>query len=273
MKLWRLLGLNTHDAFANMAIDEAVLQAVTAKKVPNTLRLYRWAPSAVSIGRFQSAYNEVDLKACETLGVNVVRRISGGGAVYHDSEGEVTYSVAVRRADLGTDDVAEAYRRICNGVIQAIRDLGVDAEYGQGNVRQCPNITIENRKVSGSAQAQKKGTILQHGTLLVDVDLTRMFTFLKVPGMDTRAGLLSIARGRITSIAEERGECVPRELVGRALVRGFEEALRVSFVEEQLSDYELDLSKALETEKYSTRLWNLEGKMRLPKVAKSGTSQ
>ena len=77
----------------NMAVDEAILRCRAANSVPNTLRFYRWKPSAVSIGRFQKLENEVNLKNCAKLGVDTVRRISGGGTVFHDSEGEVTYSV------------------------------------------------------------------------------------------------------------------------------------------------------------------------------------
>ena len=83
MTIWRLLKLETHDAATNMAIDEAVLRARIADKVPNTVRFYRWKPSAVSIGRFQNVNNEVNLDNCAKHGVEMVRRITGGGAVYH----------------------------------------------------------------------------------------------------------------------------------------------------------------------------------------------
>ena len=260
MAIWRLLELEKFNAFSNMAVDEAILQAVIVGKALNTLRLYRWWPSAVSIGRFQAVRREVNLGACATSGVDVVRRISGGGAVYHDSEGEVTYSVVVKKTDLGTSDVAEAYRSICNGVIEAAWDLGVDAEYSRGDVRQCPNVTIADRKVSGSAQAHRKGVILQHGTLLLDVDLKRMFTFLKVPWTDRRMDIISVAERRITSVAGEKGGSLPENLVHRALLKGFEKALDAEFSEGKLSDYELDLCKKLERDKYRTRMWTYEGK-------------
>ncbi len=263
MVVWRLLGPEKRDAFFNMAVDEAILQAVIEEKAPNTLRLYRWSPSAVSIGRFQNVHNEVNLEACETHGVDVVRRVSGGGAVYHDFEDEVTYSVAVKKVDLGTDDVAEAYRRICDGLIEAARNLSVNAEYNEGNVKQCPNITVRDRKVSGSAQAHKKGVILQHGTLLLNVDLKRMFTFLKVPWADACVDLMSIAGRKITSVAEETGRNVPVDLAYRALIEGFENALGVEFAKGKLSKYELDVAERLERERYSKRMWNLEGKTQL----------
>ena len=258
--MWRLVRHDAHDAFFNMAVDEAILQARIEGETPNTLRLYRWRPSAVSIGRFQNTQNEVNLEACGIHGVDVVRRVSGGGAVYHDSENELTYSVTVKREDLGTDDVAEAYRRICNGLIETAHNLGVDAEYNKGNVKQCPNITVKERKISGSAQAHRKGVILQHGTLLLNADLEKMFTLLRVPWAGACFDLVSIANRKITSVAEETGGAIPIDLAYQAAARGFEKALNMKLVEMELSEYESSLTKRLKKEKFSTQDWILEGK-------------
>ncbi|MFP3984635.1 MAG: biotin/lipoate A/B protein ligase family protein [Candidatus Bathyarchaeia archaeon] len=260
MPIWRLLKPETYNAFANMAIDEAILRARIQEKTPNTLRFYRWNPSAVSIGRFQNINNEVHLENCRAHGVDVVRRISGGGAVYHDSEDEVTYSVIVRREDLGTDDVAEAYSCICNGLIEAVYILGVNAEYTAGNVKQCPNITVGGRKISGSAQAHKRGVILQHGTLLLNVDLEKMFTFLKVPWREACIDLLSIAKRKITSVEDELGGRLSVDRVYQALIEGFEKAIEIKLVEANLTDYELELAEKLEKQKYTAHAWNFEGK-------------
>ena len=260
MASWRLLKQTTQNAFANMAIDEAILQARIAERVPNTLRLFCWRPSAVSIGRFQNIHNEVELEHCHVHGVDVVRRITGGGAVYHDSADEITYSVIARRDDLGTDDVAEAYSRICNGLIKAVHTLGVNAEYSEGDVKQCPNITVHGRKISGSAQAHRKGVILQHGTLLLNVDLGRMFTFLKLPWRDACMDTVSIAQRKITSVADELASAVSIDQACRALAAGFETALGIGLSEGELTDYELTLAKKLEKGKFATREWTFEGK-------------
>lgn len=263
MSPWRLLKPETDNAFVNMAVDEAILRARIEEKVPNTLRFFRWRPSAVSIGRFQNVYDAVDLENCRIHGVDVVRRISGGGAVYHDSEDEITYSVIVKQEDLGTDDVAEAYIQICSGLIEAAHILGVDAEYNKGNVKQCPNITVKERKISGSAQAHKRGVILQHGTLLMNVDLQKMFTFLKVPWANTPGDLINIATRKITSVAGESGSGVAVDRACEALTRGFEKALGIKLVEGILTDYELNLAQRLEEEKLATYEWNFEGKTNL----------
>ena len=124
MDTWRLLPLETNNAFMNMAIDEAILTARIAGKVPNTLRFYRWQPSAVSVGKNQKPEDDVYLDACKRLGVDVVRRISGGGTVHHDYEGEVTYSVTAKTADLGTADITTVYAKIYEAIKDALRLLG-----------------------------------------------------------------------------------------------------------------------------------------------------
>lgn len=243
-----------------MAIDEAILRARIEEKAPNTIRFYRWLPSAVTIGRFQNIYNEVNIENCRTNGVDVVRRISGGGAVYHDSDGEITYSVVVKQKDLRTNDVAETYSHICNCLIESAHILGVNAEYNKGNVKQCPNIIVKGRKISGSAQAHKRGAILQHGTLLIDVDLPKMFTFLKSPWTDACIDLMSIARKKITSVASELSSCLSIDNVNQALTKGFERTLGIRLVEDSLTNYELNLAQSLEREKFATHEWNFEGK-------------
>ncbi|MCK5302465.1 MAG: lipoate--protein ligase family protein, partial [Candidatus Thorarchaeota archaeon] len=93
MEEFRFLELCVHNAYENMAVDEAITLAMKEGKAPPTLRLYRWRPSAVSIGTFQGMTDEVDLKYCRLNKIDYIRRITGGGAVYHDFEGEVTYSL------------------------------------------------------------------------------------------------------------------------------------------------------------------------------------
>lgn len=260
MGVWRLLGLETCDAFMNMAVDEAVLQARIEGKAPNTVRFFRWNPSAVSIGRFQDIWREVYVRNCEKHGVDVVRRITGGGAVYHDRKGEITYSVVAKKEDLGSGDVAVIYRKICSGIIAAVKILGVDAEFNVGDFKQCPNITVSGRKISGSAQSYKKDSVLQHGTLLLDVNLEKMFTFLRVPWAKTCMEVVSIAERKITSLRHELKKEVSEEKVYHALVEGFENSLGIQLVEGELSSYECRLAETLRREKYLTHRWNFEGK-------------
>ncbi len=137
-----------------MAIDEAILRARTTGEVPNTLRFYRWQPSAVSIGRFQNPEKELILENCQKQGVDVVRRISGGGTVYHDAEGEVTYSVIAKTEDMGAKDIAEVYSRIYAAISEALRVIGISAITFQVTQKR-PNRTVTAEK-SAAALKQTK---------------------------------------------------------------------------------------------------------------------
>ena len=254
------MELETHNAFENMAIDEAILKARIENLVPNTLRLYRWKPSAVSIGRFQEIEKEVQLDNCREYGVDVVRRMTGGGTVYHDATDEITYSLIARKKDLMTDDITELYARIYSGLAAAIETLGIRADFNAGNTKACPNLTVNGRKISGSAQVHKSGVVLQHGTLLLRVNLERMFTLLRVPWAKTLSQVVDVAKKKITSVETEIGKNISTEEAGRALANGFEKALGVRFKNGKLAVVEFENSKNLCLQKYSTDAWNFHGK-------------
>jgi lipoate-protein ligase A len=260
LKTWRLLNLQTQNAFMNMAIDEAVLTARTIDRVPNTLRLYRWAPSAVSIGKNQNPETEVQRGNLIKIGVDLVRRISGGGTVYHDERNEVTYSLTAKMSDLGVKDITAVYAKVYSGMTDALRILGITADFSEGDAKNCPNLTVKGRKISGSSQAHKRETMQQHGTLLLDVDLEKMFTLLRVPWAKTCMVVVNVARNRITSVKGELGHAVSAVTAARALAVGFTNALGVRLVEGELSSFEVELAEKLCREKYVTDDWNFQGK-------------
>jgi lipoate-protein ligase A len=269
MRLWRLLKLESFHPFMNMAIDEAILRSRIAGSVPDTLRFYRWNPSAVSIGRFQKIENEVNLENCRRLGVEVVRRISGGGAVYHDAEGEVTYSVVAKTENLGAKDVGEVYSKVYVAVSHALRLMGMIADYNEGDSKNCPNLTVNGKKISGSAQANKSGVVLQHGTLLLNVDLPTMFNLLRVPWASSCMQVVNVAKNKITSVQNELGHAVKPETVANAMAHGFSVALGVQVVENvqtvegELTPAERELAEKLCREKYATDEWNFSGRSSL----------
>jgi lipoate-protein ligase A len=227
--------------------------------VPNTVRLYSWKPSAVSIGRFQDAKKEVHVEDCAKNSVDIVRRITGGGAVYHDSDGEITYSMVIKRVDLGTDDIGEVYAKIYSGLTEALKTLGIEADFNPGDVKACPNLTVNKRKISGSAQAHRKGVVLQHGTLLSRLDLVRMFTFLRVPWAKTCMQVAKIAESKITSIGAEAGRNVSTNEIVNALVEGFEKTFKVRFETSRLTSKEFEVAEHLREEKYAIDKWNFSG--------------
>ncbi|MCW4028883.1 MAG: lipoate--protein ligase family protein [Candidatus Bathyarchaeota archaeon] len=251
MDTWRYLPLQTQSAAWNMAIDEAILNARIADEVPNTLRFYRWQPSAVSVGRNQNPAEWVYLERAAQLGVDVVRRISGGGTVYHDYEGEVTYSVIAKTADLGSD-IPAVYVKIYGAITDALRLLGVPADFSSGDAKNCPNLTVAGKKISGSSQIVSRGVVLQHGTVLVNVDLPRMFELLQLRGASCMQAA-DIAKQKITSIQTELGHKISPNTVANALAQGFKATLKIQLQEGELTASEKETAERLYKEKYSTQ--------------------
>ena len=254
MDTWRLLQLETNNAFMNMAIDEAILTARIAGQVPNTLRFYRWQPSAVSVGKNQNPEAEVYLDACKRLGVDIVRRISGGGTVYHDYDGEVTYSVTAKASDLGSADITSVYAKIYEAIQAALGLLGITADFSSGDAKNCPNMTVDGKKISGSSQTITRGVVLQHGTVLRSVDLPRMFQILKLKNASCSQAA-DIGRRKITSIQNELGHAVSAETVANALAQGFKTTLKIQLDPNELTSRENELANKLFTERYSARSW------------------
>lgn len=157
----------------NMALDYAVLKAVSQEVSLPTLRIYQWEVPTITLGYFQTLEEEVYADVCRQDRVPVIRRITGGGTVLHDME--ITYSVVVpEKAGPVKGTVLDSYKAICDPVIKAINNCGVNAEFKPAN-----DILISGMKVSGSAQTRKQGVVLQHGTILLDLNMDRMRKYLK----------------------------------------------------------------------------------------------
>lgn len=245
---WRLLPMRIDDAFTAMAIDEAILRLNAIGKSPNSIRFWRWQPSAVSIGYFQSVEREVDLNAAKRYGVDVVRRITGGGAVYHDYDGELTYSVVCRQDDVPAD-IIESYRMICDGLVRGFRRLGLKAEFKPVN-----DVQVNGKKISGSAQTRQWGSVLQHGTILISPDVRRMFELLKVSPEKISDKFIASVYERVTTIERELGQKPTFEEVRDAMSSGFAETFDVELVEGELSREELELTAQLRP-KYASEEW------------------
>ncbi len=259
MDTWRLIPLETNNAFVNMAIDEAILQSRVENLAPNTLRFYQWQPSAVSIGKNQNPYQEVYLENLRKQGIDLVRRTSGGGAVYHDHIGEVTYSVTAETNDLGAKDITEVYSKIYTAVADALRLIGISADFSLGNTKNCPNLTVQGKKISGSAQTLRGNIIQQHGTILLNVDLPRMFQLLRLKTA-TPTQAAQIMQNKITSIQKELHHQITPETVANALSQGFKAMLKIQLNQGALTLYEQALAKKYCTQKYTTDNWNQNGK-------------
>ena len=261
MDTWRLIPLEVHDAFMNMAIDEAILQSRMENLVPNTIRFYQWQPSAVSVGKNQNPDDTVYVESCRKLGVDVVRRSSGGGTVFHDQTGEVTYSVTAQTRDLDAADITAVYTSIYAAITDALRLLGIPADFSGGNQKNCPNLTVNARKISGSAQTVKRKIVQQHGTLLLNANLPLMFQLLRIKGVDNCSLATQIAQRKITSVQNELGHAVTPETAVNALTQGFKAILKINLKPTQLTLYEQALANKLCNSKYATDNWNQNGKV------------
>jgi lipoate---protein ligase len=247
---WRLLQTGFKNAYSNMAIDKAILVTNSEGKVPPTVRFYGWDPAAISIGYFQSLLEEVDIKACERFGVDYVRRITGGGAVFHEKE--LTYSIVVPESHPEIPkNIIQSYGRICGAVMKGLHQLGIESDYAPIN-----DIVTGGRKISGNAQTRKLETVLQHGTVLMDVDVDTMFSLLKVPTEKIKDKLIADVKQRVTSLKHILGNEIRFNEVACAMKIGFEEEFHVELIDGKLSKEELTLAKQFEKESFSTTEWN-----------------
>jgi lipoate-protein ligase A len=244
---WRILRLDTYDAFLNMAIDEAVSKAVAKGKALPTIRFYTWQPSAVSIGYFQGMNDEVDVEKCKKLGVDFIRRRTGGGAVYHDENGEITYSV-IAPEKIMPQGITESYRLICSWIVNSLAEIGIESEF-----RPINDIIAGGKKISGNAQTRRNGVLLQHGTLLYDVDVERMFSVLKVGQEKIADKLIADVKERVTSVRQQAEDASKEELYD-ALVKGFGDGKDFGFG--RLSEEEMIEASMLAETRYRKDEWN-----------------
>lgn len=246
---FRLLETGYSNAFYNMGLDSAILDSVASGESLPTLRLYGWKPSAISLGYFQSAEEEINLSACREHDVDVVRRITGGGAVFHDAE--VTYSIGIPESHpLASPSIPESYRILCQGIIEGLALLGIGAEFAPIN-----DIIVDGKKISGNAQTRRNHCIFQHGTILLSVDAETMFSLLRVPKEKSRGKLIQDIMSRVTSVSAVTGRDLGFETVAGALKSGFASALDIDFRTGQASADELKQADAYAFGKFSSKEW------------------
>lgn len=263
---WRLLITPPLDGATNMAIDEAILYALAAGHGQPTLRFYEWTPPCLSLG-YNQHYTEVDETACRSLGYTWVRRATGGRAILHTDE--LTYSIVTRRDDPRVKgDIVESYRALSRGLLAGLNLLGVPALQAKGDRPRNPNqgaacfdtpshyeVTLNGKKLVGSAQVRRKGMVLQHGTLPLRGDITRIFEVLALsPGEKERLGQQLLARA--TTLETELGVGASFREAAEALAQGFGQALHLQFEPGELTKEEQALADRLRTEQYANEAWN-----------------
>jgi len=249
MTSFRFLETGHGTAAFNMGLDLAIVEAVAAGAVPPTLRFYCWKPCAVSIGYFQGVRDEVDLDACAARGIAVVRRVTGGGAVFHDDE--LTYSIAFPESHpLAAGSILASYKAICAGIVAGLGRLGIPAEFAPLN-----DVVAAGRKLSGNAQTRKRGCVLQHGTILLGVDVDQMFAVLRVPAEKMRGKLIEDVKARVSSCSAMLGRTVGYPEAVTAFREGFSAGLGVILVDGAPTEAELAAGRREAAERFGDTAW------------------
>lgn len=236
----------------HFAVEEAVLRSVDAGQSPTTLRIRRSDP-AVWIGLYQRASEDVDIAAAQTLGVPIVRRYNPGGAVYQD-QGTLCYTCFFHKKPsferLGLTDVTELYALFGNAAIAALGRFGVRAALSPIN-----DVTIDGRKVYGSAQIEHYGTIAHSGTFLVSCDIDRMDALLRPSSLKYADRGITTVRQRVINLSEAAGRVISVDELAVALVEEIAMATGLAFSEAGLFEHERELARELWSAKYGTRAW------------------
>lgn len=248
---WRLIvDAQPRTGAWNMAIDEAIMEAVAEERVLPTLRFYQWEPACLSLGKRQPL-DGVDLRRCGQDGVDVVRRPTGGWAILHT--GELTYSVGALDSDPRTaGPILDAYRRLSAGLVEGLRRLGASARmnpvnpYGVHNasaacfeVPSAYEIVVGEQKLIGSAQTRPRGRVLQHGSLPLHGDIAWVADYLAFEHEEERAQLRAHLAQRATTLGAALGRPVAFVEAAEALHAGFAAALNLELEIGALTDAEL----------------------------------
>lgn len=259
---WRLIETQEADAYTNMAVDEAILEAVARGESPPTLRFYTWQPAAVSLGYFQRVA-DVNQSALQKHGFDLVRRMTGGRAILHQYE--LTYSLSAPVEVMGQDhSVLGVYLAISRGLLAGLAKVGVSADMQPEMPSRSTKgavcfavpsryeVVWQGRKLVGSAQTRRGNAFLQHGSVLIKADLAAI---CEIHGLacDYKQDLAQ----RMVTLEEILGETPPLPELAGHLAAGMAQVLGVAWQPGQLSDVEKKLAAELQAGKYTQREWML----------------
>ncbi|WP_121642882.1 octanoyltransferase LipM [Bacillus vallismortis] len=270
---WRFIDSGNANPAFNMALDEALLYWHSEKKIPPVIRFYGWNPATLSVGYFQNIKKEINFEAVHKYNLGFVRRPTGGRGVLHDQE--LTYSVIVSEEHPEMPaTVTEAYRVISEGILQGFRNLGLDAYFAIPRTEKekeslknprssvcfdAPSwyeLVVEGRKVAGSAQTRQKGVILQHGSILLDLDEDKLFDLFLYPSERVRERMQRNFKNKAVAINELTEKRVTMDEARKAFKEGFETGLNIHLEPYELSQEEFDFVQHLAETKYASDEWN-----------------
>ncbi|MDP4164870.1 MAG: biotin/lipoate A/B protein ligase family protein [Bacillota bacterium] len=272
-EIWRFIDSGNGSPSFNMALDEALLDWHSEGKIPPTIRFYGWNPATLSIGYFQKVEKEINMAAVHEHQLGFVRRPTGGRGVLH--EHELTYSVIVSEnyPDM-PKSVTEAYRVISEGILRGFQSLGLDAYFAVPKTQDekdslknprsavcfdAPSwyeLVVEGRKVAGSAQTRQKGVILQHGSILLDLDEDKLFSLFNYPSEKVKERMQRAFKSKAVAINEISPRKITLDEAKKAFYKGFSEGLDIELVPYELTKEELEYVNRIAKERYENDEWN-----------------
>jgi lipoate-protein ligase A len=245
-RTFRVIDTGVLEGRLNIAIGQAIVEARQAGAVPDTLRFLRFPPTAL-VGRHQALGQEIDLAYCEEHGIGVVRRITGGGAIFMEP-GLLGWELAFDRKTLGVNSLPQLTRAICEAAAEGISSLGVKARYRPRN-----DIEVEGRKISGTGGFFDGDTLFYQGTVLVDMDPRVMVAALRVPQSKLAKRQLDSAAQRVVTLRELLGAETPDlPVIQEALANAFAARFGLQAVRGDLAPAELEQAQKLCREEIGT---------------------
>jgi lipoate-protein ligase A len=266
MDTWRLLITPPARGAWNMALDESILEHIGRGESMPTLRLYAWDPACLSLGHAQP-FSDVDTRRLKAHGWEVVRRLTGGRAILHTDE--ITYSVIAPNDEPRlAGSVLESYNRLAQALLLAVERLDIPVEMKESKAANGPNmnpvcfevpstyeITVDGKKLIGSAQARKKEGVLQHGSLPLTGDLARICQALVFDDEAAREQASRRLLARAATVESALGRGVSWETAAESFIRAFERQLGLTLERGELSESESKRTEELVKEKYDHPSW------------------
>jgi lipoate-protein ligase A len=264
---WRFLNTGIGAGAWNMAVDEALLESIGQGQSQPVLRVYAWEPACLSLGYAQPCA-DADLPRLASFGWDLVRRPTGGRAILHTDE--LTYSVIGPAEEPRlAGSVLESYRRLSEALLAALHDLEIPAQ-SQAKLTQSNNkaagavcfetpsdyeITVDGKKLIGSAQARRKEGVLQHGSLPLDGDLSRITQALAFPDEEARRQAAERLLARATTVEASVGRRISWDQAVEAFQSAFRSTLNLDLLPDELTPIERERAQALVQEKYNNPAW------------------
>jgi lipoate-protein ligase A len=246
---WQLIHTAPQSPTLHMALDDVLTHEVGAGRRAPTLRIWEWASPAVVIGRFQSLRNEVDAEAAQRHGIEVVRRVSGGGAMFIEPGNTITYSIYAPKSLVKDLSFQEAYAFLDEWVLEALAELGIKAWYQPLN-----DITSEGGKIAGAAQVHRGGAVLHHVTMAYDIDAAKMLDVLRIGREKLSDKGTTSAAKRVDPLRSQTG--LPREAVIEHMIATFRRLHGLG--DGTLRMDELTQAETLAQSKFGSREWTAD---------------